>query len=67
MSRLLELFLVHLHGIHDIIGGYDWKFPRSPSEIQNPFEFAWSLYRRSYCSVLYIPRVRDVMHLGEPV
>ena len=43
------------------------KFPRSPYEIQNLFEVGWSLSIRSYCIVLYIPRVRDSMDLLEPV
>ena len=42
-------------------------FPRSPSEIPNIFEFAWSLFGISYCFVLYIMRVRDGMYLVESV
>ena len=43
------------------------KFLRPPSEIQNLFESTWSLSRRSFCVVLYIPRVRSAMYLVDPV
>ena len=39
------------------------KFLRSQFEIQNVFEFAWSLSERSSCVVSYIPRVRKAMNL----
>lgn len=42
MNGLSKLFLLHLHGILVVRGGYDWNFLRSSSKIQNLFQFYWS-------------------------
>ena len=51
MNGQSELLFVNPHGILDVIGGYDWKFLRSPSEISNLFECACSSSERLYCIV----------------
>ena len=43
------------------------EFPRSSTEISNLFESDLSLFRRSDCVVLYIPRVGDARYLVELV
>ena len=67
MNGLSSLLLVHLHEIHDDRGGYAWEVLGSPFEIRNLFEFGWILSRRSSYVVLYIPRVKDGMYVGESV
>ena len=40
MDGLSELLLVHLRGVLNVRSGYDWKFQRPSSEIQNLLGFS---------------------------